>query len=727
MKIKCYRQLDNSDCGPACLSTVANYYGKEFSVSYLAKKCYKKRTGTSLLNLKDSAEELGFECAGINTTFKRLIELNSFPYIIHWNQSHYVVLCSIERDVFCVADPSKGLLNYKKEVFLKCWSGIKNDETKTGIALVLRPTRAFYEQEEVKEEAIKFKSLFSYILPYKSYVLKIFFGLIIAGLISMALPFITQLVVDNGIQNKNLKFVTLLFFAQLMLIISQSFNNFVQNWLLLHITSRISVSLVSNFLDKLMKLRISFFDSKMIGDIIQRINDYERIEIFLTSSLISIITILVTFVIFGSVILKYSFVILLIFFIGSIIYVSWVLLLMKKRAVIDYMKFQETALNYSNIIQIINGIQDIKLNNCEKKKRWEWEKIQIKLHEVTMSGLKLSQTQQIGGNMIDHIKNILISFVSAGFVIDGDLSIGMFFAIQFTVGQLNVPLYQLVGLMQSWQDVKLSLKRINEIYGNEEEENDSVAEMNLVSGMDIKFDNVSFRYGGANSTLVLNNISCVIPHNQVTAIVGASGSGKTTLLKLILGYYNPSEGEIMLDNESLAYINKGCWRGKCAIVMQESFIFSDTIKGNIGLSDDEPDMNRVIMASKIANIDSFVTSLPMGYETRIGAEGQSLSTGQKQRLLIARAVYKDANYIFLDEATNSLDATNEKGIMSNLNLHFRSKTVLIIAHRLSTVKKADNIIVLNNGRISEMGKHSNLIRKKGYYYTLVKDQLELGE
>ncbi len=727
MKIRCFRQLDNSDCGPACLSTVASYYGKEFSVSYLGKKCYKKRTGTSLLNLKDSAEELGFECAGINTTFKRLIELNSFPYIIHWNQSHYVVLYSIKRDIFYVADPSKGLLNYKKEVFLKCWSGTKNDENKTGVALVLKPTQAFYEQEEVKEETIKLKSLFSHILPYKSYILKIFFGLVVAGLISMALPFISQLIVDNGIQNKNLNFVTLLFFAQLVLIIGQSFNNFIQNWLLLHVTSRISVSLVSNFLDKLMKLRISFFDSKMIGDIIQRINDYERIEIFLTSSLISTITVLVTFFIFGSVILKYSFVILLIFLTGSIIYISWVLLLMKKRAIVDYMKFQETALNYSNIIQIINGIQDIKLNNCEKKKRWEWEKIQIKLHEVTMSGLKLSQTQQIGGNMIDYIKNILISFVSASFVIEGDLSIGMFFAIQFTVGQLNVPLYQLVGLMQSWQDVKLSLKRINEIYGNEEEESGNIADMNLVSSVDIKFDNVSFRYGGANSTMVLNNISLVIPHNKITAIVGASGSGKTTLLKLILGYYNPTEGEIMLGNEPLTYISKGYWRGKCAIVMQESFIFSDTIKGNIGLSDDDLDMDKVIMASKIANIDSFITSLPMEYETKIGAEGQSLSTGQKQRLLIARAVYKDANYIFLDEATNSLDATNEKGIMNNLDLHFKNKTVLIIAHRLSTVKKADNIIVLHNGRIAEMGNHSSLISQKGYYYTLIKDQLELGE
>lgn len=727
MKIKYFRQLDNSDCGPACLCTIAKYYGKEFSVSYLAKRSYKKKTGTSLLNLKDSAEDLGFECAGINTTFKRLIELNAFPYIIHWNQTHYVILYAIKEDKVRVADPSKGLLTYKKNVFMKCWTGTHEDESRPGIALVLRPTEKFYEQEEIKDDKIKFKSLFRYILPYKSYILKIFFGLVIAGLISMSLPFITQLVVDNGIQNKNLTFITLLFIAQLLLILGQSFNNFVQNWLLLHVISRISVSLVSNFLDKLMKLRISFFDSKMIGDIIQRINDYDRIESFLTSSLISIITILVTFLIFGSVILKYSFYILLIFLIGSVFYVLWVVLLMKKRAVVDYMKFQETALNYSNVIQIITGIQDIKLNNCEKKKRWEWEKIQIKLHEITMFGLKLSQTQQIGGDLIDHIKNILISFVAANFVIKGDLSLGMFFAIQFTVGQLNVPLYQSVGLMQSWQDVKLSLKRINEIYGNEEEENLHSTQENIYPDMDIVFENVSFRYGGTNSPKVLKNLSFVIPHNKITAVVGASGSGKTTLLKLILGYYDPTEGDIRLNETSLKEINKSCWRSKCAIVMQESFIFSDSITGNVGLSEEEPNLSRVKRACEIANIDSFVSSMPMGYATRVGSEGQNLSTGQKQRLLIARAVYKDANYIFLDEATNSLDATNEKSIMNNLNKHFTNKTVLIIAHRLSTVKHADNIIVLDKGTIVEMGKHADLINKKGYYYTLIKDQLELGE
>lgn len=727
MRIKCFRQLDNSDCGPACLCIIASCYGKEFSVSYLTKKCYKKRTGTSLLNLKDSAEDLGFQCAGIKANFKRLIDLNAFPYIIHWNQSHYVVLYAVEKDKIHVADPSKGLLTYKKDIFLKCWNGTDSDELKSGIALILKPTEEFYKQNDVKEEAIKFKSLLIYILPYKSYIIKILFGLIIAGLISMSLPFITQLIVDNGIQNRNLKFITLLFCAQLMLVIGQSFNNFIQNWLLLHVTSRISLSLVSNFLAKLMKLKISFFDTKMIGDIIQRINDYDRIETFLTSSLISIITILVTFLIFGSVILKYSAIILMVFLIGSIIYIIWILLLMKQRAIVDYMKFQETALNYSNVIQIINGIQDIKLNNCEKKKRWEWEKIQIKLHEVTMSGLRLSQTQQIGGDMIDNMKNLLISFIAANFVINGDLSLGMFFAIQFTIGQLNVPLYQSVGLMQSWQDVKLSLKRINEIYGNEEEENCNTTDLNISSNMDIRFNNVSFRYGGPNSPYVLKEISFTIQHNQVTAIVGASGSGKSTLLKLILGYYDPTKGKITLDNNSLISINKSNWRSKCAIVMQESFIFSDSIKGNIGLSDDKPNINRVVKASKIANIESFIDSLPMGYETKIGTEGQNLSAGQKQRLLIARAVYKDANYIFLDEATNSLDATNEKEIMNNLNMHFKNRTVLIIAHRLSTVKHADNIIVLDKGRITEMGKHVDLIAQKGYYYTLIKDQLELGE
>lgn len=728
MKIKNFRQLDNSDCGPACLCTIANYYGKELSLSYVAAKSYKKKTGTSLLNLKDSAEELGFQCIGVHTTLQRLVEMNAFPYIVFINQNHYVVLHKVTVNKCHVADPSKGLLVYRKEAFLKSWTSGNEEinENNKGIALLLKPTDKFYELEEVKDKGIKLVSLFSYILPYKGYLLKIMLGLLIAGLISMSLPFLTQLVVDNGIQNKNITFITLLFVAQMLLIIGQSFNNYIQNWLLLHVTSRISVSLVSGFLSKLMKLRISFFDSRMIGDIIQRINDYERIETFLTGSLISIITIIVSFLIFGSVILKYSFYILLIFLAGSVCYIVWILLLMKKRAIVDYMRFQETAVNYSNIIQIITGIQDIKLNNCERKKRWQWEKTQIKLHEISMSGLKLSQTQKIGGDLIDNMKNIAISFLSATFVINGELSLGMFFAIQFTVGQLNVPLYQSIGIMQSWQDVRLSLKRINEIYGNEEEEDAKTTVDNISPGMDIRFENVSFRYGGINSPFALKNISLVIPHHKVTAIVGYSGSGKTTLLKLLLGYYDPTEGEIALNDIFLRDINKNYWRSKCAIVMQESFIFSDTIEENIGLADDEPDMGRIAKAAEIANVNTFIESLPMKYKTRIGPEGQNLSTGQKQRLLIARAVYKNADYILLDEATNSLDATNEKNIMNNLSKHFHNKTVLIIAHRLSTVKHADNIIVLDKGCIAETGTHEDLIKRKGYYYKLIKDQLELG-
>lgn len=728
MKIKNFRQLDNSDCGPACLCTIAHYYGKELSLSSVAAKSYKKKTGTSLLNLKDSAEGLGFHCVGVHTTMERLVEMNAFPCIIFSNQSHYVVLYKVTERKCYVADPSKGLLTYRKEAFMKSWTSGDdgNNEKNKGIALLLKPTNEFYELEEVKGHGINLRSLFSHILPYKSYLLKIMLGLLIAGLISMSLPFLTQLVVDNGIQNKNITFITLLFVAQMLLIIGQSFNHYIQNWLLLHVTSRISVSLVSGFLSKLMKLRISFFDTKMIGDIIQRINDYERIETFLTGSLISIITIFVSFLIFGSVILKYSFYILLIFLVGSICYIVWVLLLMRKRAIVDYMKFQETAINYSNIIQIITGIQDIKLNNCEKKKRWQWEKTQIKLHEISMSGLKLSQTQKIGGDLIDNMKNMAISFLSATFVINGDLSLGMFFAIQFTVGQLNVPLYQSIGIMQSWQDVQLSLKRINEVYGNEEEENANATVNHISSGMDIRFENVSFRYGGANSPFALKNISLVIPNRKVTAIVGYSGSGKTTLLKLILGYYDPTEGEILLEGISLRDVNKDYWRSKCAIVMQESFIFSDTIGENIGLAENEPDSDRIAKAAEIANINTFIESLPMKYKTCIGSEGQNLSTGQKQRLLIARAVYKNAEYVFLDEATNSLDATNEKNIMDNLSRHFQQKTVLIIAHRLSTVKHADHIIVLDKGCIAETGTHAELIKRKGYYYKLIKDQLELG-
>lgn len=725
MPLKFSRQLDATDCAATCLKMVASYYGKTYSTSYLNKMCYKNKTGTSLLNLKDLAEYLGFRAVGAHLTPDRLQSDDLLPCILFWNQKHFVVLHKIEKNKVVVADPAQGILKYTKESFVKCWTGHIPAENKPGVVLLLKPTQAFFEKEEPSTKPVRIRVLFSYILPYRSHLLRILAGLVIAGIIGTTLPFLTQLIVDNGIQSKNIQFVVYILLAQIFLTFGQTVNNFIQNWLLLHVTTRISVTLVSDFLGKLMKLKISFFDSKLIGDIIHRINDFERIEKFLTSSVISMVTVVVTFLIFGNVIFNYSGRVLIVFLGGSLLYLLWITLFLKKRAEIDYMRFQESSTHYSNIIQLISGIQDIKLNHCEKKKRWEWEKIQIRLQMITLKGLWLSQSQEIGATFIEKTKNVLISFITVSAVIEGDLSLGMLFAIQFAIGQLNIPLYQSIELIQAWQDVKLSLSRINEIYTKEEEETSGIQEIDG-DRQDIEIKNVCFRYGGPSSPHILDQLNLCIPHHKTTAIVGPSGSGKTTLLKLLLGYYDPTEGDIFLGEKSMKMYDKTKWRDRCSIVMQEGFIFSDTLAGNIGLSDECPNINRIKMAAKIANIDDFIESLPMKYDTLVGDEGQNLSTGQKQRILIARAIYKNATYVFLDEATNSLDATNERSIMEKLGVYLKNKTVFIIAHRLSTVKQADQIVVLENGRIVEVGTHGALTARKGNYYHLIKDQLELG-
>jgi ATP-binding cassette subfamily B protein len=726
-RYKFYKQLDNGDCGITCLRMISKFYGKDFSSSFLIEKCHKSKTGVSLLNLKDSAESLHFKTLAVNITWKQLTNEKLLPCIIHWNQKHFVVLYEITKNRIVIADPAKGILKYNHDAFKKCWIGSSFDINSKGIVLIIEPTPSFYNLEVSTSKTIKLISLFNYLNPHKRKFLHIIFGLVLTATISMLLPFLTQLVVDNGIQSKDINFIILIFIAQIFLTVGQTINSFLQSWFLLHITSKVSVKLVSDFLAKLMNLKIAFFDTKLIGDIIQRIADFERIEIFLTSSLISIVTIIVTLFIFGNVILKYSIIILLIFILGSFFYIIWVSLFLKKRSEIDYMRFQELSMNNSNIIQLISGIQDIKLNNCENKKRWEWEQVQVKLHEINFKGLNLSKKQEIGGVFIEKVKNILISFISAKYVIQGDLTIGMLVAIQYTIGQLNVPIYQLIGLLQKWQEVKISLERINEIYSKEEEDSLTANSIIQIPNSDIVIKNLSFQYGGRSSPKVLEKINFIIPSNKITAIVGASGSGKTTLMKLLLGYYDPIEGDILLGNEPLKNYNKSIWRSHCAIVMQEGYIFSDTILGNIGLSDNNPDLLKAKRASDIANMKTFIESLPLKYDTKIGSEGQNISTGQKQRILIARAVYKNVNYIFFDEATNSLDATNEKTIMDKLNIFFQNKTVVIIAHRLSTVKKADNIIVLQNSKVVESGNHQFLVSKKGYYFQLVKDQLELGE
>lgn len=729
-----YTQHDAMDCGPTCLRMVAKFYGRNYSLRTLRERCHISREGVSLLGISDAAESIGFHTVGVKITWEQLAREVTMPCVAHWNQRHFIVIYGIFKNLgkyeVLVADPASGLLKYDIETFRKGWlqardeSGGTNDK---GILLLLEPTPRFYEEQGDCDRKLGFSYLFKYLHPFKRYVVQLLLAMVVGSLLSMILPFVTQSVVDKGIGLDNLPFVVTMLVAQLVIVVGQTANNLIRNWLTLHMTTRVSISLISDFLSKLMRLPIAFFDSKMPGDIMQRIEDHHRIQDFLTNSFLSILMAAVLTLVYGCILGGYNLRILGIFLCGSILYVIWVLLFLKYRHKLDYMRFQEASVNQSNIVQLINGMQDIKLNGCEKQKRWEWEGIQARLFKISVKSLALGQAQDAGGVFIDQIKNILISFFAAKAVIGGEMTLGMMMAMQYIIGQLNAPVSQFISFAQETQDAAISLERLGEIHGRDDEEPNGEQRINEIpKNADIEFRNVIFQYDGPHSDKVLDNVSFLIPANKVTAIVGASGSGKTTMLKMMLGFYRPVSGDVLLEGTSLKNYRESVWRAQCGSVMQEGFIFSDTIAGNIGVSDESPDMRRVRQAAEVSNIRGWIEALPLGYNTKIGADGHGLSTGQKQRILIARAVYKDAKFLFFDEATNSLDANNEKEIMENLNKLFCDRTVVIVAHRLSTVKNADNIIVLDNGKIVEQGTHDKLTRLKGKYYKLVKNQLELG-
>jgi len=626
--------------------------------------------------------------------------------------------------VISIADPALGLLTYTKEEFLKCWFST----VKEGTALLLEPTPDFYRQEDEQKGELKFIYLLGYLRPYRKFLVQLGLGMLTGSIISLIFPFLTQSIVDYGIGNSDLAFVGMVLVAQLLLTMGQVANGMIRSWIMLHVTTRVSISLISDFLIKLMKLPLAFFDTKMIGDIMQRIGDHSRIQTFLTSSLIDIIFAVITLVIYTFIMASYHIGILGVFFLGSSFYIGWVMLFLKRRRELDYKRFQQSAANQSNIVQLVSGMQEIKLNSCEKQKRWEWERIQAKLYKVNVKGLLLSQNQQIGATFINQSKDIFISFLSAKAVISGDMTLGMMMAVQYIIGQLNSPIQQFIGFTQAAQDAKISLERLGEIHDKEDEEipgENKITE--IPSNKTIELKNLTFQYEGPNSPKVLKKINLEIPANKITAIVGTSGSGKTTLMKLLLGFYKPNKGEIRLNDNNLDIYSPSQWRKRCGVVMQEGFIFSDSIANNIGIGDEIPDKEKINRAVITANIKDFIDTLPLGYETKIGNDGHGLSTGQKQRILIARAVYKNPDYLFFDEATNALDAKNERIIMENMNQFFKGRTVVVVAHRLSTVKKADQIVVLEKGEIIERGTHQELVERKGGYYHLVKDQLELGQ
>ena len=765
MRFPSFLQKDSTDCGPTCLKMVAKYYNRNISLQTLRDRTEIGKEGVNLLGISEAAESIGFRSYSVKLSFDQLVHDAELPAILHWRQNHFVVLYKIRGKKFFIADPGRGLVTLTAEEFKSNWISSKTAGQNEGIALLLEPSPAFYEnknEEEIKaDSSLGFKKIFYYVLPYKKLAFQLLIGIGIASLLQLLLPFLTRSVVDKGVANKDIHFVYIILLAQLALFAGRLAIEFVRGWILLHISTRINISILTDFLIKLMKLPVSFFDSKHTGDIMQRMNDHSRIESFLTGSSLNVLFSFVNLIIFSIVLLLFNAGIFTVFAIASVLYAAWVILFLKKRKNLDYKRFSVASQEQSVTIHLVQGMQEIKLNGVEKPMRWTWERLQAKLFKLNMKGLSLTQWQQSGNFLINEGKNILITFLSAKAVIDGTMSLGDMLAVQYIIGQLNSPIEQMIGFVQNLQNAKISMDRLNEIHSLEDEEpvgkyfdqqlppqfarklaggqafyingatalhhtadlTGTVAHEDAAIG----FRHVSFTYPGAGNEPVLKDINLQIPKGKTTAIVGVSGSGKTTLLKLLLKFYEPREGEIMLGNKSLSEISHKTWRSHCGVVMQESFIFSDSIAKNIAVGVEEPDMERLYHAVGIANAREFIESLPLGFNTKIGPEGTGISMGQKQRILIARAVYRDPEFIFFDEATNSLDANNESVILQNLESFFKGRTVVVVAHRLSTVRNADQIILLNRGIVAEKGTHAQLVNLKGGYYRLVRNQLELGE
>ncbi len=723
-----YKQPDSKDCGPTCLRIIAKHYKKNIPLQQIRTLSETTREGSGLFGLSNAAENLGFRTLGVKIDFNTIVAEAPLPCIVHWNKNHYVVVYKIDKTQrVYVSDPSYGLISYTKDEFIKSWIGENADEnTEEGIALILETTPSFYKSEfDEEEKKASFSFLFKYLLKYKSLIIQLIVGLLAGSVLSLIFPFLTQSIVDVGIQNQDINFIYLVLLAQIMLFLGKMGIEIIRSWIMLHLSTRINISIISDFFIKLMRLPISFFDTRMTGDIMQRINDHHRIEQLLTNSSLNTLFSLVNLVVFSIILLIYDYSLFFVYLIGAILYIAWISFFLKKRKELDYKRFSQASLEQSKVIELINGMQEIKMHNAEKQKRWDWEFLQVKLFKIQIKSLSLEQWQSVGGGFINQIKDILVSFLAAKLVLSGDLTLGMMLSVQYIIGQLNAPLLQLIDFIRQTQDAKISLERLGEIHEKEDEENIEEQYAAEIPQKDIELNNLSFRYTGSDS-FVFQNLNLTIPHQKTTAIVGASGSGKTTLLKLLTKFYDPSSGDIKIGNTNLKNISPRLWRGHCGVVMQDSYVFDDTIANNIGLGEDVVDKEKLRKAIDIANIKEFIESLPLSYNTKIGNEGIGVSGGQRQRLFIARAVYKSPDYIFFDEATSALDANNERIIIENLDQFFKGKTAIVIAHRLSTVRHADKIIVLDKGMVVEEGSHDELVLKKGEYYRLIKNQLELG-
>lgn len=723
-KFPLIRQMDSMDCGPACLGMIAAHHGRTVAMPYLREICALSKQGVHALALSRAAEVIGLRAMVVRLSFDQLCSDIPFPCIVHWNQNHFVVIIHASKTKVVVADPAFGMITYPKEEFLAGWQAHPDQ----GMAILFEPTGQFFDEDDtLGEPKTSWRYLTGYFFKYKAMLIQLAAGLLAGSLLGLLSPFLTQALVDFGIDHGDLQFVYTLLLAQLILFVNRSAVEFLRSWILLHLGIRLNVSIIADFLMKLMALPLSFFDGKQLGDLLQRIGDHKRIEQFFTSQALNVLFSGVNILILGAVLLIYSRSIFAIFFVGSTLSFVWILLFLKRRKALDYRQFSRMAENQSNLVELISAMPEIKLNNCALQKRWEWEHIQARLFKVSHQRLALSQYQQAGTLFLSETKNIFITFVAANEVIQGRITLGMMMAITAITGQLGAPIAQLLGFIQSAQDAKLSLDRLGEIHNREDEDRPEDQKLqSLPAQRDLHFDKLVFSYDVSDQDPTLDRISFSIPYQKTTAIVGSSGSGKTTVLKLLLKFYRPQQGEIRIGAAPLDRIHSDFWRSKCGVVMQDGMIFNDTIAGNIAPADSHPSPEKLREAAKIANIHDFIESLPMAFQTKIGSEGHGLSMGQKQRILIARAVYKNPEFLFFDEATSALDSQNERIIVDHMNTFLKRRTAVIVAHRLSTVEKADQIIVLEKGRVVEIGDHRSLIARRGTYYRLVKNQLALG-
>ena len=727
-----YAQLDSMDCGPTCLRMIAKYYGRSYALQTLRERSYITRQGVSMLGISKAAESIGFRTQGVRITLEQLVEEMPLPCILHWNQRHFVVCYGIRgkgrKRRFLIADPAKGKYEMDEEGFRKCWAVTREGGVESGTALALSPTPEFFGMEDDRQKQEKNLGYYlRYLSPYRAQLLQLVTGMLLGSVFSLILPFLTQAVVDQGISHNNLDLIGLILVAQLVLAVTQTGVGFLQSWISLHMNTRISITLISDFLMKLMRLPLHFFDTKHIGDILQRVGDHSRIQAFMTGNTLATLFSFFNFIVFACILAWYDLAILGVFLAGNTLYVLWIVFFMRYRRRLDNARFAQAAANQSNMVQMVTGMQEIKLNNCERQQRWLWESIQVKLFRISIRSTALGQAQQAGSLFFSQTTGLLISYLSARAVVQGEITLGMMMSVSYIIGQLSAPVSQAIGFAQSLQDAKISLERLNEIHNREDEEQAAGERLDTLPDYDaLRLEGVCFSYDGADRDYVLDHLNLTVPRHKVTAIVGASGSGKTTVVKLLMGFYPPVRGHVRVGNTDLGDLNPHLWRAHTGAVMQDGFIFSDTIARNIAVGVEEIDKERLLHAVETANIREFIESLPLKYNTRIGMEGNGISQGQRQRLLIARAVYKNPEFLFFDEATNALDANNERAIMENLNTFYRGKTVVVVAHRLSTVRHADHIVVLDRGKVAEQGTHEELTEKKGVYYTLVKNQLELG-